>query len=144
MRRLRTSTKAQTAAGAATATTTTKGGVASNSSCGGASTVSTGITPHADCKTIQNSSFSGSGGGSNTLTTSNSSGATVATTAVVTKAGATIAAGRQKHSMDAKLSGDVFKNFEKTGKSELYVTGNNKRREMHTLYNICLNETFLF
>ncbi|XP_036222766.2 THO complex subunit 2 [Bactrocera oleae] len=118
MRRLRTSTKAQTAGAATATTTTTKGGVASNSSCGGASTVSTGITPHADCKTTShNSSFSGSGGSNNLTTSNSSSGATAAiTTAVVTaKAGA----GRQKHnSMDVKLSGDVFKNFEKTGKSE--------------------------
>ena len=143
MRRLRTSTKAQTAGAATATTTTTKGGVASNSSCGGASTVSTGITPHADCKTTShNSSFSGSGGSNNLTTSNSSSGATAAiTTAVVTaKAGA----GRQKHnSMDVKLGGDVFKNFEKTGKSELYVTGNNKRSEMRSL-QYCLNETFLF
>lgn len=139
MRRLRTSTKAQTAGAAtATATTTTKGGVASNSRCGGASTVSTGLTPHADSKTNQNSS-----GGSNNFTTGNNSGGTGATNDVVTKAGVSTAAGRQKHNMDVKLSGDVFKNFEKTGKSELYVTGNNKRSEMRSL-QYCLNETFLF
>uniref|UniRef100_W8BCW2 Uncharacterized protein n=1 Tax=Ceratitis capitata TaxID=7213 RepID=W8BCW2_CERCA len=124
MRRLRTSTKAQTA-GAVIATTATKSG----SGGGGGSTSSTGgITPHADIRQTRSNS-GGSGGTSGDITNSNSTGS-VGITVTTIVAATTTTVSRQKHNMDAKLSGDVFKNFEKTGKSELYVTGNNKRSEI--------------
>uniref|UniRef100_W8BMU3 THO complex subunit 2 n=2 Tax=Ceratitis capitata TaxID=7213 RepID=W8BMU3_CERCA len=112
MRRLRTSTKAQTA-GAVIATTATKSG----SGGGGGSTSSTGgITPHADIRQTRSNS-GGSGGTSGDITNSNSTGS-VGITVTTIVAATTTTVSRQKHNMDAKLSGDVFKNFEKTGKSE--------------------------